>query len=50
MLTLSALQALTGARAPTHQMLERIAAELAGREHPFKRGQWANPAPVRPDV
>ncbi|MNN39106.1 PAP2 superfamily protein [compost metagenome] len=47
-LTLSAAQALTGARAPTHQMLERIAAELAGREHPFKRGQWA--APVQPDV
>ncbi|MCY1284527.1 hypothetical protein D9M69_311350 [compost metagenome] len=49
-LALGSAQALTGTRAPTHQMLERIASHLAGRDHPFKRGQWARPAPVATSV
>lgn len=39
-------QALSGVRAPTHQVLERIAAHLAARDQPFQRGQWAG----QPDV
>lgn len=39
-------QTATGVRAPTHQMLERIAAHLADRDRPFQRGQWAG----QPDV
>lgn len=39
-------QTVTGVRAPTHQLLERIAAHLAGRDQPYQRGQWA----AQPDV
>lgn len=39
-------QAVTGVRAPTHQLLERIAAHLADRDQPYQRGQWAG----QPDV
>lgn len=45
-LVLGTAQAVTGVRAPTHQLLERIAAHLAEREQPFQRGQWAD----QPDV
>lgn len=45
-LILGAAQAVTGVRAPTHQLLERIAAHLADRDQPFQRGEWSN----RPDV
>lgn len=45
-LTLSVAQAATGVRAPTHQLLERIATHLADRDQPFQRGQWAG----QPDV
>ncbi|MFS2127289.1 phosphatidic acid phosphatase, partial [Pseudomonas sp. Pseusp97] len=34
-------QATTGVRAPTHQLLERLAAHLADRDQPYQRGQWA---------
>lgn len=43
---LSLGQTVTGVRAPTHQLLERIAAHLADRDQPFRRGQWAG----QPDV
>ncbi|MFR0692445.1 phosphatase PAP2 family protein [Enterobacterales bacterium AE_CKDN230030158-1A_HGKHYDSX7] len=43
---LSLGQAATGVRAPTHQLLERIAMHLADRPAPFQRGQWAG----QPDV
>lgn len=39
-------QALSGVRAPTHHVLERIAVHLANRDQPFQRGQWAG----QPDV
>lgn len=39
-------QAVTGIRAPTHHLLERIAVHLADRPEPFQRGQWAG----QPDV
>lgn len=39
-LLLASLQGVTGVRAPTHQMLERIAAYMADRDQPFKRGEW----------
>ncbi|WP_281687110.1 phosphatase PAP2 family protein [Pseudomonas citronellolis] len=39
-LLLASLQGVTGVRAPTHQMLERIAAYMADRDKPFKRGEW----------
>ncbi|KJJ96067.1 phosphatidic acid phosphatase [Pseudomonas sp. 21] len=39
-------QTATGVRAPTHQLLERIAAHLADRDQPFQRGQWGG----QPDV
>lgn len=39
-------QAVTGVRAPTHQLLERIAVHLADRDQPYQRGQWAG----QPDV
>ncbi|RFQ31526.1 phosphatase PAP2 family protein [Pseudomonas sp. ATCC 13867] len=45
-LALGAAQGLTGVRAPTHHLLERLAAHLADRELPFQRGQWAD----QPDV
>ncbi|MBB4865232.1 membrane-associated phospholipid phosphatase [Pseudomonas nitritireducens] len=45
-LALSLGQTVTGVRAPTHQLLERIAAHLADRDQPFQRGQWAG----QPDV
>ncbi|MCP1624748.1 phosphatase PAP2 family protein [Pseudomonas nitroreducens] len=40
-LALGMAQTVTGVRAPTHQLLERIAAHLADRDQPFQRGQWA---------
>ncbi|PJI47351.1 MAG: phosphatidic acid phosphatase [Pseudomonas sp.] len=43
---LSLGQTVTGVRAPTHQLLERIAAHLADRDQPYQRGQWAG----QPDV
>ncbi|MDF3937120.1 phosphatase PAP2 family protein [Pseudomonas citronellolis] len=42
-LLLGSLQALSGVRAPTHQVLERIATYLADRDAPFKRGYWNLP-------
>jgi membrane-associated phospholipid phosphatase len=45
-LALGMAQTTTGVRAPTHQLLERIAAHLADRDQPFQRGQWAG----QPDV
>lgn len=45
-LALGMAQTATGVRAPTHQLLERIAAHLADRDQPFQRGQWAG----QPDV
>lgn len=45
-LLLGSLQGVTGVRAPTHQMLERIASYMANRDKPYKRGQWSTPAPV----
>jgi len=45
-LALGVAQTVTGVRAPTHQLLERIAAHLAERDQPYQRGQWAG----QPDV
>ncbi|MBD9676957.1 phosphatase PAP2 family protein [Pseudomonas sp. PDM18] len=45
-LAVSMAQTVTGVRAPTHQLLERIAAHLADRDQPYQRGQWAG----HPDV
>lgn len=45
-IALSLGQTVTGVRAPTHQLLERIAMHLADRPAPFQRGQWAG----QPDV
>lgn len=33
-------QGATGVRAPTHQLLQRIAASMAGRDQPFTREHW----------
>lgn len=45
-LLLGSLQGVTGVRAPTHQMLERIATYMANRDKPYKRGQWSTPADI----